>query len=232
MRWLAAAGGAQVAPVLAVDDERLVLPRIESHPPTPRAAAEFGAALAHTHAAGAESYGAAPDGWDGPGWYGPAHALLPLPLAPQPSWGSLAADVLWLPLAEHGHAAGVFSQDDVAAVHSLADRVREGAYDTQQPPARVHGDLWSGNLLWGPDGVVLIDPAAYGGHPEADLAMLHLFGAPYLDRIIDGYCSVAAPAAHWRARIGLHQLHPLLLHAVVFGGGYLGEVRSVLRRYR
>ena len=85
--------------------------------------------------------------------------------------------------------------------------------------------------MWTPTGAVLIDPAAHGGHRESDLAMLALFGAPYLDRVLAGYDEASPLAAGWRQRVGLHQLFPLLVHAVLFGSGYGGEAVEVARRY-
>jgi fructosamine-3-kinase len=86
--------------------------------------------------------------------------------------------------------------------------------------------LWSGGRGW------LIDPAAHGGHRETDLAMLALFGAPHLDRIIAAYQEAAPLADGWRGRIPLHQLHPLLVHVCLFGGSYresaLAAARAVL----
>ena len=99
-----------------------------------------------------------------------------------------------------------------------------------EPPARLHGDLWNGNVLWGAEGRAwLIDPAAHGGHRETDLAMLALFGAPFLDRILAGYAEVAPLAVGWRDRVPLHQLHPLLVHACLFGAGYAGPVADAAR---
>jgi fructosamine-3-kinase len=86
--------------------------------------------------------------------------------------------------------------------------------------------LWSGGRGW------LIDPAAHGGHRETDLAMLALFGAPLLDRILGSYQEVAPLAAGWRARVPLHQLHPLLVHACLFGSGYAGPVAEAARAAR
>lgn len=101
------------------------------------------------------------------------------------------------------------------------------------PPARLHGDLWSGNVLWGADGRVwLIDPAAHGGHGESDLAMLALFGVPHLDRIIGGYQERQTLSDGWQARIALHQAWPLLVHAALFGGGYGDSAMAALRRAR
>jgi fructosamine-3-kinase len=87
--------------------------------------------------------------------------------------------------------------------------------------------MWSGGRGW------LIDPAAHGGHRETDLAMLSLFGAPHLDRILGGYRDAAPLADGWRQRIPLHQLHPLLVHVCLFGGGYresaLAAAQAALR---
>ena len=87
-------------------------------------------------------------------------------------------------------------------------------------------------MIFTEDGVVLIDPAAHGGHGLTDLAMLHLFGAPELPAITDGYVAATRLTTDWRELIGLHQLHPLLVHAVTHGPGYGAEAATVAERYR
>ena len=101
-----------------------------------------------------------------------------------------------------------------------ADVITAGAFDDDEPPARIHGDLWNGNVLWSSDGVVLIDPAAHGGHRETDLAMLALFGCPFLDDVLAAYDRASPLRAGWRERVPLHQLHPLAVHAAGHGRGY------------
>jgi fructosamine-3-kinase len=115
----------------------------------------------------------------------------------------------------------VLDDGDRAAVAAVCDRVGELA-GPAEPPARIHGDLWSGNVVWSADGRGwLVDAAsAHGGHRETDLAMLALFGAPGLDRLLASYDEVSPLADGWRERVALHQLHPLLVHATLFGGGY------------
>ena len=111
-------------------------------------------------------------------------------------------------------------------IDAVIDRCRAGDFDDDDRPARLHGDLWSGNVVWTGDGVVLIDPAAHGGHRETDLAMLALFGCPYLEEVLSGYQSVRRLRAGWRDRVPLHQLYPLLAHVVLFGGGYAHQAEA------
>jgi fructosamine-3-kinase len=99
-----------------------------------------------------------------------------------------------------------------------------------EPPARLHGDLWGGNLLCDERGApVLIDPAVYGGHREIDLAMMRLFGG-FGARVFDAYDEAAPLAEGHRARVTLYQLYPLMVHVNLFGGGYVGSVETALDR--
>jgi fructosamine-3-kinase len=100
-----------------------------------------------------------------------------------------------------------------------------------EPPARLHGDLWSGTVHVDEHGApVLIDPAVYGGHREMDLAMLSLFGAPSA-RFYAAYDEVYPRAPGHAERVALYQLYPLLVHLNLFGGGYLAQLRSALASY-
>jgi fructosamine-3-kinase len=112
------------------------------------------------------------------------------------------------------------------AVRQVASRLTDGDESLTgpaEPPARLHGDLWSGNVLWTARGAVRIDPAAHGGPRETDLAMLALFGLPGLDDVLRAYDQAFPLAPGWRGRVAVHQLHPLLVHAALFGGGYGAE---------
>lgn len=100
-----------------------------------------------------------------------------------------------------------------------------------EPPARLHGDLWWGNVMAGSDGRAwLVDPSAYGGHREVDLAMLRLFGGPS-QSFYEAYAEVAPLAEGWRDRVELYQLAPLLVHALLFGGSYRASAERAARRY-
>lgn len=220
--------GAAVVGVQAVEAKRIVLDRLDTARPTPEAAEAFGRALARTHAAGAPAFGAPPEGWVGDGFIGRQR----MSMHPTATWGAFFAEQRVLPYAREAYDIDHLSAAALAAVERVADRLRAGDFDDGRPPARIHGDLWSGNVVFTPSGVVVIDPAAHGGHGLTDLAMLHLFGVPGLDRISAAYAEVAGLDPGWRELVGLHQLHPLLVHAVSHGPAYGSEAASVAHRYR
>ncbi len=227
LRWLSAADGARVVQIRSEGWHGLGLEHLESAAPSRAAAEDFGRVLSTTHAAGASAYGVGPDGWDGDGYQGPNTHLIPLPLRACESWGRMYADLRIAPLVQQSKAL----QKEKVVFERLFERLLAGDFDTDDVPARIHGDLWAGNVMWTSDGVVLIDPSAHGGHRESDLAALALFGCPQLDRIIAAY-DEAAPLAHgWQDRVPLHQLHMLAMHAVVFGGGYVHQAVSIAHRY-
>jgi fructosamine-3-kinase len=230
LRWLAGVdGGVPCAQVVSVDATSLTLRRLESVSPTREAAHVFGRQLAATHDAGGAAFGAGPDGWDGPGFFGPLSQPLPMSLREHRRWGDFYADERLTPMAEL--AAPALDAPTRTTIDSVAERCRAGDFDSDDDdePARLHGDLWGGNVMWTPDGVVLIDPAAHAGHRESDLAMLVLFGCPHYDAIIAGYQQVRSLKSNWRNRIGLHQLFPLLAHVVLFGEGYAGRTGAAAR---
>lgn len=226
LAWLAAAGGVRTARVLEVGRRRIVLERVTEGRPGAAAAAAFGTALAVTHDAGAEAFGSPPTGWRGPTFIGSR----PQPCEPTAAWGAFYAAERVRPFLAPALAAGNLSSRDADAVHRACDLVASGAFDDGESPARLHGDLWAGNVLWSPGGVVLIDPAAHGGHRETDLAMLELFGCPYLDTVRAAYAAQHPLVDGWRERIPLHQLHPLAVHAAGHGPSYGAALADAARR--
>jgi fructosamine-3-kinase len=223
LRWLAeatAVGGAPVPEAIAVLPGLLALQWLDAARPSAAAAQRFGRELAATHASGADGYGAA---W--PGYIG----SLAQDNGSGTTWPQWFAQRRLLPYLRLAADRGALTAGDVALVETLVDRI-DGYGHPGDRPSRLHGDLWPGNLLWTEDRVWLIDPAAHGGHRETDLAQLALFGgAPHLDRILAAYDEAAPLADGWRARVPLHQLHLLLVHAAMFGGPYRAPVLAATR---
>jgi fructosamine-3-kinase len=224
LRWLAAARSVPVPSVLLETADYLVIDWIDEGQPNRESAVRFGRELAGLHAPGADRFGAP---WPG------VIAGLPLPsgAAPGASWPEWYAANRVLPFARIAAEDGTLNAADVAVIESACARFGDIA-GPAEPPARLHGDCWSGNVLWEGGRGWLIDPAAHGGHRETDLAMLALFGAPYLADMLAAYQEVAPLADGWRGRLPLHQLHPLLVHVWLFGAAYreeaLGACRAVL----
>ncbi|CUR54859.1 Aminoglycoside phosphotransferase [metagenome] len=219
--WLRVEGGVPVPDVLAADHDCLILPWIEPGKVTNEVAAGFGRALAVTHAAAPAAYGLEDDGFIG---------RLPLPNATAPSWPEFYATRRVLPYLKLAADRGHIAPDHAAAVEGLIGRFTDLLPD--EGPARLHGDLWNGNVLWGHDAQIwLIDPAAYAGHREVDLAMLALFGLPNLPRVLDSYQEAAPLTDGWEDRTGIYQLFPLLVHAAMFGGTYGARAAEVAARH-
>lgn len=211
LRWLAEPGVAAVAEVLGVQADCLILGWVEPARPNPEAAAEVGRMLARLHASGADGFGAEQDGFIG---------SLPLPNKPTETWPEFFAVRRILPYLRLGTDRGHVSPGDAEAVEGVVRRIVDLA-GPAEPPARLHGDLWSGNLVWNLERHgVLVDPSAYGGHRETDLAMLTLFGLPQQARVLAAYAEEFPLADGWEERQPLHQLFPLLVHAALFGGRY------------
>ncbi|MBK9159558.1 MAG: fructosamine kinase family protein [Micropruina sp.] len=227
LAWLAVPDGVPVASVHAVGDDFVELTPLVSVAPTPSAAEEFGRRLAVTHDAGADAFGVPPEGYHGPGWIGDA----PLNYGHHQRWGAFYAAERIQPYQAIVEKTATVPAETIAGLDRLCERLDAGHWDDTAPPARLHGDLWNGNLLFTADGATLIDPAAHGGHRLTDLAMLALFGAPHLDRILDAYAEASAVLPDgWRDLLPLHQLHPLLVHSVLFGAGYGAQLALVVRR--
>jgi fructosamine-3-kinase len=251
LRWLAEARAVAVPEVLGVDQSMLVIEWLPEGAPSPAASRAFGASLARMHAAGAPTFGAPWPGYiaslpldnTAPGHRGddtpPAAPGTGTPPSVRGTntppghpgdndWGSWYAERRIVPYLRRAHANGALTGSDAREVEAVTDRIGELA-GPPEPPSRIHGDLWAGNVLWSGGRGALIDPAAHGGHRETDLAMLALFGAPYLDEILRAYTEATPLADGWRSRVPLHQLHPLLVHVCLFGRSYTAQLTAAAR---
>jgi len=226
LTWLREAGAVHVPEVLAAHAGTdggpafLVLTWIERGPARPATDADLGRQLAALHDAGAPAFGRSdrrPTGSRG------------LPNEPYERWAEAYAANRLLPLARLARGSGALPTSTVAALEELAGRLDR--LDDGQPPARLHGDLWAGNRIVDTSGRSwLVDPAAHGGHREFDLAMMSLFGG-FSDACFRAYDEAHPLTPGWRERVSLHQIAPLVVHAIKFGGAYVpAAVEAVGRR--
>jgi fructosamine-3-kinase len=153
------------------------------------------------------------------------------PNSPTKSWAEFFRDHRLLYIALVAHETGRLPVEDLLRVERLSEKLDELIEDPN-PPALIHGDVWSANVLArGHRITAFLDPAIYYADPEIELAFISLFdsfGRPFLDRyqeirpIRDGFFEV---------RRDLYNLYPLLVHTYYFGGGYLSSVRNTLDRF-
>jgi fructosamine-3-kinase len=181
----------------------------------------LGRGLAALHAASAPSFGLNHDNFIG---------SLPQGNRPHPTWCEFFRAERLEPQLRRATESGRAPSWFVGAFERLFARLPE-LLGPEEPPARLHGDLWGGNLHVDAAGEpCLIDPAVYGGHREMDLAMMRLFGG-FGERVFAAYHEAFPLARGHGERVPLYQLYPLLVHVNLFGGGYAAQVESVLRRY-
>lgn len=248
LRWLGEPGGLPVPEVLAVIEEGdvrgLALEWVEPGRLSGEGEEELGRGLALTHAEGAVAFNALPPGSprmalrfggvevpvDDGGWRKRSpreHKFATEPAGA--AWPAIYAKRL-MTLSLVARDRGAVTDGCASTVERVADRLPDLA-GADEAPARIHGDLWSGNVHAGADGRPwLIDPAAHGAHREMDLAMLELFGS-VSPRTLAAYEEVQPLAQGWPERIGLWQLQPLLVHAILFGGSYGAAVERTAARY-
>jgi fructosamine-3-kinase len=229
LQWLREPGAVAVPEVLAVSDgadgtvPHLVLEWIDVGAPTSTTEAALGHALADLHRATPPSFGREDRRTTG---------SRGLPNEPCGTWAEFYATQRLGPLAHLVRDTGALPAAALAGLQQLADPARLemlGAAD--EPPARLHGDLWAGNRLVDATGRSwLIDPGAHGGHREFDLAMMRLFGG-FGEPCFTAYAEAYPLVAGWEERVQLHQIAPLVVHAIKFGGGYVGSAAAAIARY-
>jgi fructosamine-3-kinase len=228
LKWLKAAGALRLPDVYAVNREDatgqaayLVLEWIEPGQPSANFDERLGQGLAQMHRAFAASFGFDTNNFIG---------SLPQDNRSESGW----PEFYWLRRLEPQLKRAVDARKlDAAAVGDFQKLSRHlpQVYGVAEPPARLHGDLWSGNLHTDASGMpCLIDPAVYGGHREMDLGMMRLFGG-FSARVFAAYAECYPLLPGFEDRVALSQLYPLLVHVNLFGGGYASSVKKTVARY-
>lgn len=220
LRALVVEGGPRLPAALLTGADFLLLEDLRPAAPTPEYWETFGRQLARLHGHTSDTFGFQHDNFLG---------TTPQPNPPTPDgFEFFAVDRLEFQ-ARLAHARGLLAASDLERALKLARSLRN--WIPEQPASLIHGDLWSGNALSGPAGEpAIIDPAAHYGWAEAELGMTDLFGG-FPDPFYAAYLEVRPFQSGWRDRLPIYNLYHLLNHLNLFGGGYLGQVQEILRRF-
>lgn len=230
---LAAAGAIRVPRVLAVSKDALVLEAIEQGSRSGGFAATFGRKFATLHACRGKTSGFPHDNFIG------STPQINRPL--NNSWndaeetdGSCWPEFFFqrrLHFQARMAEERGYGTEPVRLLEQAEFRIMELLESAIEPPSILHGDLWGGNYLVDEQGeACLIDPAAYYGHREADLAMTRLFGG-FESAFYAAYQEAAPLAPGHEDRLPAYQLYHLLNHLNLFGRSYYQQSVSILRYY-
>ncbi|MBS2036728.1 fructosamine kinase family protein [bacterium] len=220
LSWLRETSSLRLPEVLELGEQSLLLEWLPPSAPRPDFDEFCGRGLAALHAYPEASLA----GLDQDNFIGPLHQSN----RSHPTWPEFYAEQRLLPLVEKAVKRGLGHENWTFRFQRLARKLSD--WLPQEPLSRLHGDLWSGNLLVGPGGQpCLIDPAVYVGQREVDLAMMRLFGG-FGARVFSAYEEAYPLQPGAAERVPLYQLYPLLVHVLLFGGGYAGAVDEALRK--
>lgn len=226
LKELAKAEAVRVAHVIAVDDRYILTEYIRQGRPGADFQKEFGRQFAQMHRFQGASYGFYEDNFIG------ANTQVNLPdVSERTDWVAFYFNKRLLYQYKMAEKQGYVSPVLKSGFQKLESRIGEILQPSIEPPALLHGDLWSGNYLCGEQGeVVLIDPAVYYGHREADLAMTKVFGG-FSPDFYKAYMETYPLPEGWEYRENLYKLYHILNHLNLFGRSYLSETEYLVRSY-
>lgn len=236
LKWLKSKYGVDIVDVYDYNSHSLSIEKVNTVSPTKSCAYEFGQKLAKMHLDGAQYYGYSPSKYS---YFGPLSDPVKGVNGRYNDFWDYYLNGKMSSILKIGMNRGVFTDADHCEIMSLLDKLaKRFEYLNDNSVAKVHGDLWSGNVLWRNDDygevhAVLIDPNAHGGHYEEDLAMLNLFGISYYDSILEGYESEKVIEGGFKSqefnyRKTIFNIYPIAGHVVFFGGSYYYELKSML----
>jgi len=218
LEWLREVDALRVPEVFAHGLDWLALEWIEPARSLPDFADRLGSGLAGIHKKSRDAFGFDADNWIG---------SLPQTNTERTTWDSFYAECRLRPLQARAASAGILPRDVIRLLDEVIDAMPE-LVGPSEAPARLHGDLWSGNLMVDETGSpCLIDPAVYAGHREVDLAMMKLFGG-FERRVFDAYQEAFPLSSGANERVDLYQVYPLLVHVCLFGGSYVERLEHAL----
>ena len=181
---------------------------------------KFGAGLALMHLKKQPYFG-----WKDDNYIGSLHQSN----TKQQSWHLFYTECRIMPLIKILFDTGGFSKSDLNIAETFCKQLN--TVFPQEPPALLHGDLWSGNFMITASGnAAIYDPAVYYGHREMDIGMTKLFGG-FDQRFYDAYNEMYPMKNGWQQRLSISQLYPLLVHAVLFGGEYVRRTKEIMQLF-
>lgn len=202
------------------DDIFLVLEYIESAPRKATFWSDFGRSLARMHTHGSDAFGLDHDNYMG---------SIPQSNRRHNNWPSFFAEERLEPMVRMARDGGYFRRDTVNAFERLYARLED--IFPEEPPALIHGDLWTGNhMVDDRGGACIIDPAVHYGHREMDIAMSRLFGS-FDGEFYEAYHAEYPLEKGWQERVDICNLYPLLVHVNLFGEGYVGRVEIIMKNF-
>jgi len=206
--------------VILMGKDFLLLSLIESGSANSGSDFNFGVQLAKLHRNSSDNFGLGHDNFIG---------KLPQRNHTHKNWADFFIQERIEPQIKLGVDSGKFSNSSGDKIEKLSSVVEKLFPD--EPPALLHGDLWSGNYMFSKTGTASIyDPAVYYGHREMDLAMTRLFGG-FSKEFYEGYNSEYPLEDGFEERIQLCNLYPILVHANLFGGGYVNQAIGIMDRF-
>lgn len=225
LETLAATGAIRVPQSLVfgqtVKEAFLLMEFVESGPRTSKFWTDFGHSLANLHRQTQPCFGLGTDNFIG---------RLPQSNQENASWPEFFINQRLQPLVKRAFDSGLLDAAHVTGFDDLIHKISQ--LIPTEPPALLHGDLWSGNFLCdAAEQPVLIDPAVYYGHREAEIAFTRMFGG-FSPLFYDAYAASYPLEPGWQDREELFNLYPLLVHLNLFGKSYLAEIEWALRKYR
>ena len=212
-----------IAQPLWATNELLTLQWEEPCRPPPTFWETFGKQFAQLHRFSSPHFGFYEDNWIGQSpQYNKAQGT------ERTSWTAFYWNKRLMPQWEMAEKRGYVTTELRKGRDQLEKRLPTLLSGTEEPPALLHGDLWSGNYLSTQRGAVLIDPATYYGHREADLAMTTLFGG-FPSIFYSAYNEAYPLLPGYEDRIPIYQLYHLLNHLNIFGTGYAAQTLHTLK---
>lgn len=198
----------------------ILMEYLESGAPAKDFWRSFGRGLAELHRNSSDAFGLDHDNYIG---------SLPQSNTAHPDWNRFFISERLEPMARMARDKGLA---DSPLLQSLDRLYRQlGSVFPVEAPSLLHGDLWSGNFMTGPQGEpCIIDPAVYYGFREMDIGMSKLFGG-FSGKFYEAYNDAWPMEPGWQGRVDICNLYPLLVHVNLFGAGYIGQVKEVLKRF-